>query len=259
MARSHFLDDGNQSINPITRLGAGQIPHFVFDLHLHPASNAFEHIRLCRRLAFGYLDLVDVLHMLEVADVEAGDQGDGDPGFSRASRASGAVEIDLRLIRGRIADHMGEVADVDAAGSDIGGDEKAQFTALDALECFFPCGLGEVPRNLVGVESPLLQVAGDEADVRFRIAEDDRALGILEFDDSRQQSFLFVGAADVVEMFDLLGSTESIVDGHEFRIPEEEAREGANLFGNRRGEEMGLSLFGQIGCDVPHIGPETEG
>ena len=179
--------------------------HFVLYLDLQAFGDSFAKVLFARNLALGNLDLVDVLHVLEVADVEPRDQGDRHAALARAARAAGSVNVDFRRIRRRIADYVGEIADIDAPGRDVGGDQKAQLALLDFVDRRLSSGLGQITGDLIGVDVALLQIAGDVADVGLGVAKHDRTLGVFVFDDSQQGGFFVRGRADVVDVLDLLG------------------------------------------------------
>ena len=150
-------------------------------------------------------DLVHVLDHLEVADVEARHQRDGDAGLARAAGAAGAVHVDLGRVGRRVADHVGEVADVDAARRHVGRHQEAQLVRLDARPS--PARAPPAVRSpeiCVGVEALALQVRGHVAHVVLGVAEDDRALGILVLEDARQVRLLLLRGGEHVEVLDLL-------------------------------------------------------
>ncbi len=60
-------------------------------------------------------------------------------------------------------------------------------------------------------------------------------------------------------MLDLLGCSLVVAERDVLCVVLEEARQRANFFGDRCGKEMRLSTFRQVGCDLAHVRPETEG
>ena len=142
--RRHFFHDGNQTIDLEIGLGRGQATHFMFHFDLDPLPNTIEHVLLGGRSAFGDLDVVDILHVLEIADIQAGDQGDGDTRLASASGPPSPVDIDFGCIGGRVADDMGQIADIDASSRDVGGDEELQLSGFDSFERSLPGSLSEI-------------------------------------------------------------------------------------------------------------------
>ena len=200
-----------------------------------------------------------MLQVLEVADIQARDQRNGDAGLSGSAGSPRAVNVDFRRFRGRIADHVGQVADVDPPGGDVGGYQEAKSPLLDPVEGGLTRGLGEVARDLVRVETAFRQEAGEVAHIGLGVAEDDRALRIFQFDDPRQRRFLLLGGDQVEEMFDLLGSELSIGEADKLGIVEKEPGERADLFGHRGGEKVGPAFRGEVTVNFSDVGPEAEG
>ncbi len=220
------------------RLERRDRPHLLLDLYLQALSGTHQQLLFAGNLAFRELELVYGLHVLEVPDVEARHERDRHPGLAGAAGAPGAVEIDLGRVGGRIADHMGEIADVDSARRDVRSDQQTKLPRLDSSHRLLAGGLREVSRDLVRIEAALLQVRGDEAHVRARVAEDDRALGIFVVQQLREQRFLLGSLTDVVEVLDLLRRHLIGVDRDVGLFREEEARERPHLLGDRGREQM---------------------
>ena len=82
---------------------------------------------------------------------------------------------------------MGQVADVDSSGSDIGRDEVFEIARLDLLNRAFASGLGQISRDLVYVEAAFLQVAGHIPDIGLGVAKDDCALRIFVFEEASEE------------------------------------------------------------------------
>ena len=58
--------------------------------------------------------------------------------------------------------------------------------------------LGQIAGDLVDVEAPLTEGGSDEANIRFGIAEDDRALGVLVLEDAGEDRLLVGGESPAV-------------------------------------------------------------
>ena len=180
------------------------------------------------------------------------------PALPGAPGAAGAVDVDLRRLRCRVADDVRQIADVDAARRDVRRHQQAQLSLLDPPHRELARRLGEVPGDLVGVEAAPLEIGGHEADVVLGVAEDDGALGILVLDDPREGGVLLLGGGDDEEVLDRLGRLLALGHGDELRVPEEDPRQRPHLLGNRRREEAGLPLLGEVRVDLPHVGPEAQ-
>ena len=102
-----------------------------------------------------------------------------------------------------------------------------------------------------------LEVAGHEAHVVFRVAEHDRALGILVLEDPQQVRLLLLRGGDHVVVLDLLRRARVVVERDELGIAQEEARQRLHLLGDRRREQARLAVGGQVLVDLAHVGPEA--
>ncbi len=239
-------------------LAVVEVAKLLLGLHREPLAHALGDLGVGRDLALGDLDLVDVLDHPEVADVEPRHQRDRGAGLPRAPGPAGAVHVDLGRLGCRVAEHVGEVADVDAARGDVGGDQDPQLAGLDLAHRGLARGLREVARDLVGVEPAPLQVARHEAHVVLRVAEHDRALGIFVLEDPQQVRFLLLRGGDHVVVLDLLRRARVVVQRHELGVVQEDARQRFHLLRDRRREQARLAARGQVRVDLAHVGPETQ-
>ena len=142
------------------------------------------------------------------------------------------MQIDFGLIGCRIADDMGQVADIDPACSDIGRNEVFEVARLDLLNGTFASGLGQISRDLIRIESTFLQVASHIPDICLGVAKDDCALGIFVFKEACEKRVFLGCCAYVVIVLDLLRSALAVVDRNKLWFVEKEARKGANFFGD---------------------------
>src|SRR6266550_52197 len=63
------------------------------------------------------------------------DEGDRRAAAARSAGAAGAVNVPLVLVRRVEIDHVRDVVEVEAAGGDIGGDERRDLAGLEAGQC----------------------------------------------------------------------------------------------------------------------------
>ena len=80
---------------------------------------------------------------------------------------------------------MAEITDVDATCGHIGGDQDLELSGLDAFHRLLAGSLGEVTGDLIRIEAAPLQIRSHEADIVLGVAEDDRAVRVLVFEDPR--------------------------------------------------------------------------
>ena len=91
-----------------------------------------------------------------------------------AASAADTVHVILVGVRLREVNHMGDVDDVNTAGSDIGGDQDFGLAALEAFQ-----GALALPLGLAAVDGVSREAAGHQL-----VAEAlDAALGFVEYDD----------------------------------------------------------------------------
>ena len=145
------------------------------------------------------------LEIIEVADLAGVDQRDGDAGATGAAGAAGAVDVDLGRLREGVVEHVRDVADVDAAGGDVGGDQEAQLVLAHQLHDPLALGLVEVAGQLLGVEALAAQHRGDQLGLLAGVAEDDRAGRVLDHDHVEQVAGLDRGGDRVEGVLDLRG------------------------------------------------------
>lgn len=181
-----------------------------------------------------------------------------DASFACAAGAARAVHVDLGVLGRGVADHVRQVADVDAARRHVSRDEDAQLARFDACHRALARGLRQVAADLVGVEAVALEVRRHEAHVVLRVAEDDRALGIFHFENAAQVGLFLLRGRHVVRMLDLARRGVSLDEREELRLVEEVARERQDFLRHRRGEEAALALVREIALDLLHVGPEAE-
>jgi hypothetical protein len=150
------------------------------------------------------------------------------------------------------------VADVDAPGGDVGCDQDAQLTRLDERHRPLARHLREVAGDLIRVEALALQVRGDVAHVALGVAEDERALRHLVFEQADEIGVLLLRRRHDVVVLDFAGADLALREGHELRIVQEDARQRSHPFGNRGREQTGLPLLGNVLVDLAHVGPEAQ-
>ena len=79
-------------------------------------------------LANQLLDAVEEALFLPVAE------RNGDAFGSGSSGAANAVDVALRLVGNVVVDDVADVIDIDATGSNVGGDQDARLSALEVGE-----------------------------------------------------------------------------------------------------------------------------
>src|SRR3954452_23883616 len=83
----------------------------------------------------------DLAHLAGLVGVH---EGDADAGLTRAARAADAVDVALAVGRRVEVDDVRDAIHVDAAGGDVGGDERVHPPGLEARERALALALGLV-------------------------------------------------------------------------------------------------------------------
>ena len=113
-----------------------------------------------------------------------GDQADGGALLADAAGAADAVEVDP-ILRQRIIEDVRQIADVDPARGDVRRHQEAE-PALARRHHPLARVLGEIAVQQLGVEPLAVQDARDQLRLVARVAEDDRALGVLALNHAEQ-------------------------------------------------------------------------
>src|SRR5262245_29083943 len=130
VARGERAHEPDEAVDLPLALAGRDVADLLLDLHGEPLADALDDLVVGRERTLLDRDAVDLLQVPEVSDVEARDERDRDAGLAGAAGAAGAVHVDLGALRRGVADHVREVADVDAAGRHVGGDQEAKLAGL---------------------------------------------------------------------------------------------------------------------------------
>ena len=127
--------------------------------------------------------------LLDPADrfgILSGRQRDRDARHARAAGAADAMDVIVGLPRHVEIDDVADAFDVETAGRDVGGDEDRDLVILEAIELGDAIGLVHVALDLADREAGALQAAGELANRRLAVGEDDRVLEFLVAQDVAQ-------------------------------------------------------------------------
>jgi hypothetical protein len=186
------------------------------------------------------LNLVEKLQVVERADLGRADEGNGVPVSPGAAGAARAVNVDLRRFREGVVDHAGQVLDVDATGSDVGGDQKANLAGAHALHDLLAFGLRKIRRDGLGNHALLAQEFGDPAGFIAGVAEDDRAIGLLEGENTQKLGFTLAAWNRIVGVANLVHAHEIRRQLQRLGVAHEAAGKPLNALGNGGRKEQGL-------------------
>jgi hypothetical protein len=113
---------------------------------------------------FALDELLDIAQKWPFIDT---DEGDRLADITGPTGAANAVDVVFGDIRQLIVDHMGELINIEAACSDIGGDENAYLATLEVSEGARACPLALVAVDRRGANAILLQLFGEAVGAMF--------------------------------------------------------------------------------------------
>lgn len=173
-----------------------------------------------------------------------GEDGEGFSGSFGAAGAADAVDVIFGVFRDAVVDDVGDAADVDTAGGDIGGDEDGVFAALESLECFHTVLLGDVGVHDGGVVAVAVAFEHGADAVRFapRSGEDHDGVEVCLFEEVDEE-FVALVHGDGVEGVADGGGDFLACDGDFDGVVQAPAGEAGDNFRHGGGEEERLAAF----------------
>ena len=201
--------------------------------------------------------LVDELPARDVVPV---DQRDGDAGASGAAGTTDAVDVGLLVLGALVVDDVGDVVDVDTAGSDVGGDQNVDLAVTEALQRLFTGDLAEVTVDGTDGEAAFREIVGHLLGCALGAGEDHRRAAAFGLQDAGDH----LGLVERVCTVDVLAG--AIVHRGGFglfgadvrRLRQEGASQGDDRAGHRRGEEHRLTLVGDHAHEAFDVGEESQ-
>jgi hypothetical protein len=150
------------------------------------------------------------------------------------------MDVILRRLRHVEIHHVGEAADVDPPGRDVGGDEDSGRSGLELREGQRALGLAAVAVDALGADSAPCQRVGQTVGSMLGPREDQHAPhgGMLEEVEEQWHLELLPDHVGGVRDADGRGGRTLGVDSH--RFAQEAARQGRDGGRERRREEHGL-------------------
>ncbi len=156
------------------------------------------------------------------------------------------MDIGFRHVGQLEIDDVADVIDVDAAGGDVGGDQRAQLAGLEGLQGAFALRLVLVAVDGGGFDAAGLKVSGDLVGGALGAREDQRAgqggLGV----HFAEQGALAHGFDEDDALFDAFGGGGFRRDRHLLRVGQQFTGQGADFLGHGRREEQVLALVRQL-------------
>ena len=148
---------------------------------------------------------------------------------------------------------MRQIVDINAAGGDVGGDQCADVTALEALKRLGAGSLALVAVQGHGVDAGLAQVLGHVVGAKLGAREDQHLAPVVLLDDVRQQGFLLAAAHRVDGLCDALHRGVARRDLDALRVAQQAASKVTNLVAEGGREQQTLLVLGHQRDDLLHV------
>ena len=199
-------------------------------------------------------EALDVLH--ETFLIQA-DQAEGFAAVAGAAGAADPVHIVFADVRDFVVHHVRQLVDVDAAGRDVGRDQRADVAVLETGQRLGPGALALVAVQRHRLDPVLGQEFGDVVGTKLGACEHQHLAPVVLLDDVRQQ-LLFLAAADRKDLLgDALHRGVARRDLDALRIAQQGVGQVADLVAESGGEQQTLLFAGHQRQDLPHVGQEA--
>ena len=209
------------------------------------------------RVAGYHRDLaaVQLFNACQILLLLRGAEADGGAVRTGAGGAPDAVHIGLRHLGQIVVEHMGKLADINAAGSDIGGHQHPGLAGLEILQRGDAGSLALVAVDGGGGDALLCQVLCDLIRAVLGAAEhqriDHRRLQI--FDEPRQQELLVALFHIVQALLDAVHGAGHRVHLDKGGVVQDAGSQLLDLGGHGGTEHQVLALGGQLCNDLFHV------
>ena len=174
-----------------------------------------------------------------------------------ARGAADAVDIRFRNVRQVVVDHMADAVDVDAAGSDVGGDEDTQLAVTEVGEHALALVLRLVAVDRLGAEAGLLQMADDLVGAMLGACEHQHAVGGLGLERFDQQIVLGRLLSQDDALRDAVNGRGLRRHGDALRVCQHRVGQLGDLARHCGREEQGLPLLAQHRDNLPDVVDEA--
>ena len=158
---------------------------------------------------------LDVLHK---AFFVHADQVDGRAIGAGAAGAADAVHIVFADVGDFIVHHMRQLINVDAARSNVGGNQRTHITALETGQRLGARCLAFVAVQGHGADAVLFQIFGHVVGAEFGAGKDQHLAPVLAVNDVRQQGFFLAAPHRVNDLVDALHRSVARCHLHALRV-----------------------------------------
>ena len=168
------------------------------------------------------------------------DQADGVAFTARTACTADAVHVVFGDVRNFVVDDVGQLINVDAAGSNVGGYQGSQLAGLETRQGLRSCALALVAMQRHGGYAVLGQVLGHMVGAKFGACEHQHLAPVVLVDDV-QQHFFFLGAAHRVNhLLDALHRRVAGRDLNALWVFEQVVGQGADVIAEGGREQQAL-------------------
>ena len=165
--------------------------------------------------------------------------------FASACGAAAAVGVHFHLFGKLVMDHEGKAFDINAAGGDVGGDEKLGAFFFEGAHDLVAFRLGEIALEDIDGEVALRELLAEDAAAVFGAAKNEATLFALAFEEVADEVGFVFFDADRIAMVDVAIDHAGGVNFHRFGFRSHAAFN--ELFEDRRkggGEQPGRLAVG---------------
>ena len=184
----------------------------------------------------------DALEATEVTQVFAGDEGDSSTRGERAARTANAVHVVFNLVREVEVHDVTDAVNVDAARSNVGRNENADFTILESLQCTLALGLRAVGVDGGTRDTVAVEFAADAVSAVLSAGEDEDHVHGFVLQEVVQHNLLEGARALKEQLSNGLGRVGAAADFNELRRALILLGQGLDLAGERGREHQGLTF-----------------
>ena len=184
----------------------------------------------------------ELLDLVELVDVLLGHKRNGPAQLAGAARTANAVDIVGRLGRHVKVHDVAHVANVDAAGENIGCHQHVNGTVAEGRKRALALGLAAVAVDCGGLDALALQTTAAAVGAVLGAHKDDSALRALLFEELGQQVVLGLDGHREHKLVDGVGGRRGRCDLHAGRIAHQVGDLAHGLLVERGREQQRLAL-----------------
>ena len=199
----------------------------------------------------------ELLDLVELIDVLLGHKSDGPAQLAGAARAADAVDVVGRLGRHVKVHDVAHVADVDAAGEDIGRHQHVDGAVAEGRKRALALGLAAVAVDRGGLDALALQTTAAAVGAVLGAHKDDGALRALLLEELGQQVVLGLDGHREHKLVDGVGGRRGRCDLHACRVAHQVGNLAHGLLVKGRREQQRLALGRRLAHDTADGGQKA--